>query len=144
MAGTDGEFPTTIGEDAVFKGELRFEKGVRLLGRFEGQIQTRGELLIAQGASLEGEVDAGNVKIEGNIKGNLQASGKVQLSATSKLEGDLTTARLEVADGAVFVGRCVVGTKDAAKSGPPKPSIPAPSPVEPPKGKPVPQPAGKN
>jgi cytoskeletal protein CcmA (bactofilin family) len=144
MASTDGEFPTTIGEDAVFKGELRFEKGVRLLGRFEGQIQTRGELLIAQGASLEGEIDAGNVKLEGNIKGNLHASGKVHLSATSKLEGDLTTARLEVADGAVFIGRCVVGAKDAAKGAPPKPSIPAHSPVEPPKAKPVPQPAGKS
>jgi cytoskeletal protein CcmA (bactofilin family) len=144
MAGTDGEFPTTIGEDAVFKGELRFEKGVRLLGRFEGQIQSRGELLVAQGASLEGEVDAGNVKLEGHIKGNLQASGKVQLSATSKLEGDLTTARLEVADGAVFVGRCVVGAKDAAKGVPPKPSIPSHAPVETPKGKPVPQTAGKN
>ena len=38
MAQTNDEFSTTIGPDAVFKGELSFEKGLRLLGKFEGQI----------------------------------------------------------------------------------------------------------
>ena len=33
--GVNGEFPTVIGADAVIKGELAFEKGVRLLGKFD-------------------------------------------------------------------------------------------------------------
>lgn len=111
----NGEFTTVIGPDAVFKGELKFEKGVRHLGTFEGQIETKGHLLIAEGAHLTGEVIAGNIDVEGTVKGNLTSTGKVCLTSSARLEGDLHTARLEVADGAVFVGRCVVGTKDAVK-----------------------------
>jgi cytoskeletal protein CcmA (bactofilin family) len=117
QAQAGGEYPTVIGQDASFKGELKFDKGVRLLGRLEGLIETKGQLDVAEGASLEGEVKAGNIRVEGAIKGNLKASGKVHLTASAKLEGDLTTARLEVAEGAVFVGRCVVGT-DAKPSAP--------------------------
>ena len=104
-----GDFPTTIGADATFKGELKFDQSVRLLGRFEGAIETKGNLLVADGASLEGEVKAGDITVDGCIKGNLSATGKVSLNASSNLEGDLEVARLEVVDGAVFVGRCVVG-----------------------------------
>jgi len=129
-----GEFPTTIGQDAVFKGELMFEKGVRLLGRIEGQVRSKGQLDIAEGASLEGEVHAGNIRVEGSVKGNLHATGKVQLTASARLEGDLTTTRLEVAEGAIFIGRCVVGS-DGAKGVGAKP--------EPPKDKAVPEAAVK-
>ena len=41
MAELSGQdFPTVIGSDASFKGELTFEKGLRLLGKFEGKINT--------------------------------------------------------------------------------------------------------
>lgn len=137
------DYPTTIGADASFKGELKFDQSVRLLGRFEGSIETKGNLFVAEGASLEGEVKAGDITVDGNIKGNLNASGKVCLSASSNLEGDLNVSRLEVADGAVFIGRCVVGTnsqnRSAASIGgsiPIKPSIPDAQ-----KDKGIPQPA---
>ncbi|MEE9295270.1 MAG: polymer-forming cytoskeletal protein [Phycisphaerae bacterium] len=114
-AGSGGDQATIIGPDAVFKGELTFEKSVQHLGRFEGQIQTKGHLLVAEGARLDGEVSAGSIDVEGEVKGNLRASGKIRLTSTAKLEGDLHTARLEVADGAVFVGRCVVGPNGSAE-----------------------------
>ena len=109
MADSNGEYPTVIGPDAIFKGELTFEKGVRLLGQFEGQIQTKGDVLVADGAKLKGEVKAGSVRIDGEMNGNLEASGKVHLAASAKLEGDLKSARLEVADGASFIGQITVG-----------------------------------
>jgi cytoskeletal protein CcmA (bactofilin family) len=111
------DYPTTIGQDALFKGELKFDQSVRLLGRFEGAIETKGNLLVAEGASLEGEVKAGDITVDGNIKGNLNATGKVRLSASANLEGDLNVARLEVADGAVFIGRCIVGTNAGKTAG---------------------------
>lgn len=143
--GSSNDYPTTIGEDAVFKGELKFDDSVRLLGRFEGAIETKGNLLVAQGASLEGEVKAGDINVDGNIKGNLNATGKVRLSASANLEGDLNVTRLEVADGAVFVGRCVVGTNSPNRAA----GAIAPNGTRPPlianghKNKGIPQPAIK-
>ena len=117
MAGTSGDHSTVIGPDAHFKGELEFEKGASLLGSFEGQVVTKGDFVVAEGAKLQGEVRAGSIRLDGEVHGNLQASDKIHLSASAKLEGDLQTARLEVVDGAVFVGRCVVGPNGSAGTG---------------------------
>lgn len=117
MSDQNNEFPTILGADAVFKGELRFEKGMKLLGKFEGQINSEGQLVVADGAALTGDAKAGTVRIEGQVKGNISAGTKVQLSASARLEGDLQTQRLEVAEGAVLIGRCVVGVNGQAKGG---------------------------
>jgi len=115
MADSSNEFPTTLGADAVFKGQLQFEKGVKLLGKFDGEISSEGQLVIAEGATLTGDVKAGSVRVDGQVKGNLHATTKVQLSASARLEGDVQTQRLEVAEGAVLVGRCVVGVNGQSK-----------------------------
>ena len=123
MADTDanGEFPTIIGADARFKGELEFDKGVRVLGVFDGSIKSKGRLHVAPGAKLNAEVNAADVQVEGEVRGNLTASGKVHLKSTARLEGDLKTARLEVSEGAVFIGRCEVGPQDGVKGHTPSP-----------------------
>ena len=116
MAEASTEFPTTIGADAVFKGELSFEKGARILGKFEGEITSEGQLVVAEGATFTGDAKAGTIRIEGQVKGNFEAGSKVQLTSSARVEGDLQTSRLEVAEGAVLIGRCTVGidTKRAA------------------------------
>ncbi len=106
---TNGDYQTTIGPDASFKGEMQFKKGMRLFGQFEGQIDSKGELMIAEGAKLLGEAAADSIKIEGFVKGNVSADGCVQLSDSARLEGDIRTSRLQVADGAILIGRCSVG-----------------------------------
>ncbi|UCE60458.1 MAG: polymer-forming cytoskeletal protein [Phycisphaerales bacterium] len=130
MAVQGEEFATTIGQDAEFKGQLRFEKGLRLLGKMEGEIDSKGQLVIGEGARLAGDAKAGTIRLDGQVKGNLVADSKVQLSASAKLEGDLQTARLEVAEGAVLVGRCTIGVDGnsgakQAQAAPPTSAAPA-------------------
>ena len=117
MANTNGDFPTTLGADAFFKGHLKFEKGACLLGRFEGEISSKGELIVAKGAKINAEVQVENIRIDGELKGNITASNKVHLSASGHVEGDIHASRLEVAEGAVLIGQCTVGTngKDQPK-----------------------------
>jgi len=110
----NGESPTVIGADANFKGELSFDKSVRIEGNFEGHIHSKGTLHIAEGAVVTANVEATNVKIEGACKGNLQVSEKLHMMASAKVEGDLRTSRLEIADGAIFVGNVVVGQSAGA------------------------------
>jgi cytoskeletal protein CcmA (bactofilin family) len=103
------DYPTVLGADAKFKGQLSFEKGVRLLGTFEGEIASGGQLLVDSGAALNGDVKAGSIRIDGNVKGNLDAGAKVQLTESARVEGDVQAQRLEVAEGAILVGHCMVG-----------------------------------
>jgi cytoskeletal protein CcmA (bactofilin family) len=118
MATTNGEYPTILGPDAVFKGELQFEKGVKVLGSFEGTIHTKGRLLVAQGAKMRANIEAGDVEIEGDIQGNVTTTNKVQLKSSAKLHGDLRTSRLEVNEGAVFIGQCHVGPTNGKAASP--------------------------
>ena len=122
------EFPTVIGPDASFKGELSFEKGVKLLGKFEGQITTKGTLVVASGSTLKANVQAGGVAVEGEVEGNLTATERIELRSSAKLHGDIRTARLVVADGATFIGAVQVGV-DAAKQSGSKPAA-APTKIE--------------
>lgn len=63
---------------------------------------------------MTGEVHAGDIRVDGEVKGNLHADAKVHLSASGRLEGDIQASKLEVAEGAVLVGRCLVGTNGKA------------------------------
>jgi cytoskeletal protein CcmA (bactofilin family) len=108
------EFPTIIGPDANFKGELTFEKGVRIQGGFEGKVETQGTLHIAEGARVNADIESGDLRVDGELKGNVLVRGKITLNNSARMEGDLRTNRIEMADGAVFVGNVVVGHQAGA------------------------------
>jgi cytoskeletal protein CcmA (bactofilin family) len=124
------DFPTILGPDASFKGELSYEKGMRLQGKFEGKNNTPGRLHISKEAKMAADVDAGGITVEGDVHGNLSAGDKVELKQTARYEGDLRASRLVVDEGAILVGHVTVGP-DAVKNRPPqgKPALPAGAPV---------------
>jgi cytoskeletal protein CcmA (bactofilin family) len=116
--GSSNDFTTVIGSDAIFKGELSFDKGVRVDGRVEGKISTKGHLAVSQEGKLQADVQAGNIIVEGQVVGNLSANDRVELRKTARLQGDIKANKLLVAEGAAFVGHCQVGP-EAAKGSPP-------------------------
>jgi cytoskeletal protein CcmA (bactofilin family) len=115
-AGSNQEYPTVLGPDANFKGEMNFEKGLRLMGRFEGKMNTPGRLHIAKEARMQADVDCGALIVEGDVKGNLSANDRIELKSTARYEGDLRASKLTVDEGAVFNGHVTVGP-EAVKGG---------------------------
>jgi cytoskeletal protein CcmA (bactofilin family) len=112
------EFTTVLGPDANFKGDLSFEKGMRLHGKLSGTVTTAGRLHVAKEAKLDAEVEAGSIIIEGEVHGNLTAGERIEMKPSARYEGDLTTSKLVVEEGAQFKGHVTVGP-DAVKSRPP-------------------------
>ena len=113
---TNQDFPTILGPDATFKGELSYEKGMRLHGKLEGKINTPGRLHISKEAKMQADVDAGAITVEGDVHGNLSANDRVELKQSARYEGDLRSSRLVVDEGAILVGHVTVGP-DAVKKG---------------------------
>lgn len=114
------EFPTILGPDAKFKGELSFEKGMRVMGHFEGKVNTPGRIHIAKEAKMQADVEAGGIIVEGEVQGNLSASDRIELKNTARYEGDLRASKLVVDEGAVFSGHVSVGP-DSVKGGSSRP-----------------------
>jgi cytoskeletal protein CcmA (bactofilin family) len=116
------DFPTILGPDASFKGELSFEKGMRLHGKFDGTINTPGRLHISKEAKMQANVDAGAITVEGDVHGNLNAGDRVELKQSARYEGDLRSSRLVVDEGAILVGHVTVGPDAVKKGGGPQQS----------------------
>jgi cytoskeletal protein CcmA (bactofilin family) len=112
----NAEFPTILGPDAKFKGELSFEKGMRLMGSFEGKVNTAGRVHVTKEAKMNADVEATGIVIEGEVHGNLSANDRIEMKNSARYEGDLRASKLIVEEGAAFSGHVTVGP-DAVKNG---------------------------
>jgi cytoskeletal protein CcmA (bactofilin family) len=99
---------TVLAPDAKFKGELTLEGAGRIHGTFEGTIRA-GEIQIGEGATCHANIEGGTIVIEGMHQGDLVARDCLQLSNKANVQGDVTATSLAVAQGATFIGRCIVG-----------------------------------
>ena len=109
MAASNEDFTTIIGKDANFKGELSFEGGAKVLGKFEGSISSKGKLLIADGSKCKATVAAKEVAVEGRIEGNVEAGDRVEILGNGVITGDVVAARMNMSEGASLNGYCRIG-----------------------------------
>lgn len=94
--------------DASMQGSLVFKDAVnlRINGRFEGNLETRGNLTIGQAAQVSADIIGDNVIIGGRVKGRITAKERLTLLPTAVVEGDIYPAKLNVAEGAILEGNC--------------------------------------
>jgi len=126
-----GNETTVIGGDTHIKGEMSFQKTVRLVGTFEGTVKGEGELQVSKGAACKADVDSKAVVVDGIVEGNLVAAEKVQLNASGVVRGDIVAGKMIMAEGASFFGQCAVGPEavkaaQGNKAGEQKPAGQAP------------------
>jgi len=101
---SNGKIETVIGANCRLSGSLVSDGGVRVEGVFEGQIQTTGNLIIAETAKVYAEVQAQNVVISGALKGNINAN-RVEITETGKHWGDMVVNSLLLNEGAYHRGQ---------------------------------------
>lgn len=97
---------TTLGKETVFNGIMRFKDSLKINGKFEGEIISKGYLFVESGAVVTADIKVGSVVIGGIVKGNIEAVEKVEMLATGKVFGNIKTAKLKIADGVQFEGKC--------------------------------------
>ena len=90
--------PAAIGERIAFRGE------VSGAGRFEGDINVTGRVLVGEGADVDANINARAIVVGGTVRGNLSASTRVEILPTGVLTGTLRTGSFSAADGAAVKG----------------------------------------
>lgn len=106
-----GEVVTILGSDTQFKGSLTFERTMRIEGKFEGELNTKGTLFVGKEAEVKATIQVGTLIVEGKIEGNIIAQDKVTIRSTAEVIGDTKAGKLQVEEGATLVGRCEVSPK---------------------------------
>jgi cytoskeletal protein CcmA (bactofilin family) len=117
-----GQTHTILGPDASFDGKLTFQGGVRIDGKFSGEIVTEDVLQIGEGAEVSAAVNVGALILHGTVRGNVRAKKKVELNAPAKLYGDIETPVLEIKQGVVFEGNCRMENLDKPRNAVLKPT----------------------
>jgi cytoskeletal protein CcmA (bactofilin family) len=97
---------TTLGKETVFAGIMRFTDSLQINGSLEGEIISTGSLYIEEGALINANIQVSSIVVAGIVKGNIIATDKLEILTSGKVYGNIRTARLRIADGVVFKGKC--------------------------------------
>jgi excisionase family DNA binding protein len=98
----------TLDVDAAMQGSLSFKDPVnlRINGKFEGNLDTRGNLTIGSTAVINADIIGDNIIIGGRVKGKITAKERLTLLPQAIVEGHIYPAKLNVAEGAILEGQC--------------------------------------
>jgi cytoskeletal protein CcmA (bactofilin family) len=95
-----------LGPATALKGTLKFSTSVRISGKFEGEIESTGFLYVECGAEIRAAIKAKSIVVGGVIHGNIEAYEKIEMLPSGKIYGNVRTAKLKIADGVIFEGKC--------------------------------------
>ena len=74
--------PDAVGAGLTFRGELAGDGDFHIAGRFEGDINVTGRVLVGEGAEVDANINARAIVVGGTVRGNLSATTRVETVST--------------------------------------------------------------
>ena len=96
------QMTSSIGVGMSIVGTVECNGPAQIFGRIEGQIRA-SDLLIGEGAQVEGDVVAQEVTICGSVKGTIRAV-RVRLQGGGEVAGDIFHRSLSIDENSLFEG----------------------------------------
>lgn len=93
-----------VAKDMTIVGNLETEGVVRIEGRVKGTVRAGAQVLIGQGAQLEGDLHTKEAVVGGDVIGSIHATERVELQPTASVTGNITTPRIAVLEGGKVSG----------------------------------------
>ncbi|MBF0318620.1 MAG: polymer-forming cytoskeletal protein [Nitrospirae bacterium] len=104
-----------IGRGVNLVGKLSFDGILRIDGKFQGEIDAAGTLVVGEDAVLESMIRVGTALISGEVRGIVEAANKVEIMSAGRMFGDIRTPAIVIYKGAVFEGNCEMGSCEPEK-----------------------------
>jgi len=102
QSAANGGAVSCIGNGMSITGKIECNGPAQVFGRIEGELRA-SELLIGDGARIEGSVVAQEVTVCGSVKGTIRAM-KVKLQGGGTVEGDIFHRSLSIDENSLFEG----------------------------------------
>ena len=90
---------SVVAGDMQFTGNLETTGVVKIEGVVKGDIRAEGQVLVAPGGRVEGDIYTREAIMSGEVKGNVFADSRVEVQATSVITGDIATPKLAIQEG---------------------------------------------
>ncbi|NIQ00610.1 MAG: hypothetical protein GWM98_09620 [Nitrospinaceae bacterium] len=104
------EFGIDLPGNRKTSGPLKFRVSVCINGYHDGEVITAGQLIVSETGSINGNVSAAEVICKGKIAGNVAAGRRLVVAASGMLVGNVEAPAAQIAPGAMFKGKCKLGT----------------------------------
>ena len=95
---------TYLGQKLKIKGTVSGDGNVIILGQLVGKFDLKGELTIAEPASVTGEIRAGLISVKGLAEGTVVALNKLHLEPSAKVSGKVRAKTISMLEGAQLDG----------------------------------------
>jgi len=105
-AGSTDQVETIISQGTQVKGSLSADATIQVDGQVDGELSSKGTVLIGATGEIKAQIRARSATIAGTVYGNADVIDKLELTSTAKFFGDIKTGQLKIAEGAVFKGSC--------------------------------------
>lgn len=102
----ESPMPNILAGGTNIIGEIETEGDIRIDGRVSGKIRAKGKVVIGSEGYVEGEVNCKIIDISGEVKANLITEELTVLMASAKFIGEITTPKISIEPGAIFIGNC--------------------------------------
>ena len=100
-----------IVEGTTFEGNIRSQSNMRIDGHFEGDISTKGRLVVGPKGTIKGNVVCAHCEVEGSMEGQIEVAELMALKASAKVAGTVYYGQLSVEAGAQPVGTFHMGAR---------------------------------
>jgi cytoskeletal protein CcmA (bactofilin family) len=102
-----------IGAGTVVEGKVKTPGSIRVDGKLYGELTAAQNVAVGVSGDVEGTLNAKNITVGGKIKGTIVAQEKLVLESKALVQGDIRTAKLVIDEGAMFDGKCEMGSAKA-------------------------------
>jgi len=95
---------SVLAKGDALQGHLTIKGDGHLLGKFRGEVDCDGELIIGTEADVAANIRTDRITVHGFVRGNITATGRLKIAPTGRLEGDARVGSLVVQEGGVHHG----------------------------------------
>ncbi|MFW5754119.1 MAG: bactofilin family protein [Marinilabiliaceae bacterium] len=120
----ENKLPNMIGQGTKIIGDIETNGDIRIDGNIQGNVNSKGKVVIGSNGLVKGEVVCSNADVAGTLEGKMNISELLSLKTSSKLNGDIKTGKLNIEPGAIFTGTCSMGKQEGKPQSPPPPQAP--------------------
>lgn len=99
---------TTLGAGVTFRGQLSFERFLRIDGSFEGELLSQGKVVVGPTGKVKANLNLREAIIEGCVDGNITVQEKLELRGAAVVKGDILARSLCVDEGVSISGQVIV------------------------------------
>ncbi|MDQ4077732.1 MAG: polymer-forming cytoskeletal protein [Chloroflexota bacterium] len=105
---------TMVAKDSTFSGMLQSRGNLFIEGNFDGELDARDTVVIAETADVKADVRATDVIVAGRLDGTVDATGRFHAMPTARVAAEITSASLRIEQGSHIDCRFAMKAREEA------------------------------